>query len=67
MNAVFGDEDPRYLLHHLAKAAQIALQGSSSEFVNGFPSEEVVNRIYTETHIDVHTRWVRMRCGTPLD
>ena len=62
-----GDEDPRYLLHHLVKAAQIALQGSSPEFVNGFPSEEVVSRIYEETYIDVHTRWVRMRCGAPQE
>jgi O-acetylhomoserine (thiol)-lyase len=62
-----GDEDPRYLLHHLAKAAQIALHGASPEFLKGFPSEAVVNRIYEETYVDVHTRWVRMRCGTPLD
>ena len=60
-----GDEDPRYLLRHLGKAAEIALAGSRPEFVEGFPTEEVVNLIYEQTYIDVHSRWVKRRCAAP--
>jgi O-acetylhomoserine (thiol)-lyase len=56
-----GDEDPRYLLEHLRRAGELALGEQAAAFVAGFPAAEVVNALYEQVYIDVHSRWVRAR------
>lgn len=58
-----GDEDPRFLLEHLRRAAELAAGDSAPAFVRGFPGREVVNAIYREVYTDVHRRWIEARCG----
>ena len=59
-----GDEDPRYLLEHLRRAAQLAAGDAVPAFIEGFPGRETVHSIYQEVYTDVHTRWISARCGT---
>ncbi len=53
-----GDEDPRYLLDHLARAAQIAVGDLAPEFVAGFPSAATISEVYGQVYVDVHRRWI---------
>jgi O-acetylhomoserine (thiol)-lyase len=54
-----GDEDPRYLLDHLTRAAVLAFGDAAPEFVAGFPSAAQVSEIYEEVYVDVHRRWIK--------
>jgi len=56
-----GDEDPRYLLEHLRRAAALASGDARAEFARGFPDDEAVARLYRDVYVDVHTRWVERR------
>jgi O-acetylhomoserine (thiol)-lyase len=56
-----GDEDPSYLLDHLARAAALAFGDVAPEFVAAFPSGEQVKEIYEQVYIDVHGRWVKRK------
>lgn len=56
-----GDEDPRYLLDHFARAARLAFGDVAPEFVARFPNEATVTQIYEEVYIDVHRRWVQSK------
>ncbi len=58
-----GDEDPRYLLEHLRRAAQLAAGEQVPEFVAGFPSRAQLNEIYQQVYTDVHRRWIAARCA----
>ncbi len=58
-----GDEDPRYLLEHLQRAAELAAGDSAPEFVAGFPTRAQINAIYQEVYTDVHCRWIAARCA----
>jgi O-acetylhomoserine (thiol)-lyase len=62
-----GDEDPRYLLDHLARAADLAFGDIAPGFVAGFASLQVVSEIYEEVYIDVHRRWVESKRGAWQD
>lgn len=53
-----GDEDPRYLLDHLARAAELAFGDVAPEFVAGFPSNDQILEIYEQVYTDVHRRWI---------
>lgn len=57
-----GDEDPRYLLEHLRRAAELAAGKAEPAFIEGFPSRETINTIYRDVYTDVHTRWIAARC-----
>ncbi len=59
-----GDEDPRYLLEHLRRAAELAAGEAVPAFVEGFPSREQVGAIYQQVYTDVHRRWIAARCGS---
>ena len=59
-----GDEDPRYLLEHLRRAAELAAGAAVPAFVEGFPSREQVGAIYQQVYTDVHRRWIAARCGS---
>jgi len=53
-----GDEDPRTLLAHFIKAAQNTLEQDSPGFSTKFPSLEEIDKLYQNTYIDVHTKYV---------
>jgi O-acetylhomoserine (thiol)-lyase len=56
-----GDENPRFLLEHLRRAAGVAAGSIHPAFAEGFPDAATVDRLYREVYIDVHTRWVERR------
>ena len=58
-----GDEDPRYLLEHLRRAADLAAGDTAPEFVAGFPARARIDEIYQEVYADVHRRWIAARCA----
>ncbi len=59
-----GDEDPRYLLEHLRRAAQLAAREAVPALIEGFPPREQISAIYQEVYTDVHRRWIAARCGS---
>lgn len=56
-----GDEDPRYLLEHLAQAAQLSFGGRYPDFAAAFPDRRTVDALYERTYLEVHGNWVRRR------
>ena len=62
MRISVGDEDPRYLLDHLARAADLAFGDIAPEFVASFAGPEKISEIYEEVYTDVHRRWVESKC-----
>jgi O-acetylhomoserine/O-acetylserine sulfhydrylase-like pyridoxal-dependent enzyme len=54
-----GDEDPRALLAHFQRAAELALDPVSPGFSKRFPAPADVDALYRSTYLDVHERWVR--------
>ena len=56
-----GDEDPRYLLEHMARAAELASGDADCAFALGFPTRETVSAIYEEAYTDVHRLWIAAR------
>ena len=58
-----GDEDPRYLLEHLHRAAQLAAGDEETDFAAGFADRSVLNAIYAQVYTDVHQRWIAARCA----
>jgi cystathionine beta-lyase/cystathionine gamma-synthase len=58
-----GEEDPRTLIAHLMRAAQISIEPTSPGFVAQFPAPEDVDRLYESTYVDVHRRYAASRPG----
>jgi cystathionine beta-lyase/cystathionine gamma-synthase len=54
-----GDEDPRGLLAHFQRAAELALDPVSPGFSKRFPEPASVDALYRSIYLDVHERWVR--------
>src|SRR5262249_11838995 len=54
-----GDEDPRALLAHFQRAAELALDPVSAGFSKRFPAPDDVDALYRSIYLDVHERWVR--------
>lgn len=50
-----GLEDPRYVLVHLMNAARLCL---GEALAAGFPSPDAIDKLYRETYLDVHKRFV---------
>ena len=59
-----GDEDPRFLLEHMRRAAGVAAGSSHPAFAEGFPDAHTVAQLYREVYVDVHTRWVERRIAS---
>jgi cystathionine beta-lyase/cystathionine gamma-synthase len=57
-----GDEDPRLLLEHMREVAKLAFGDCASEIAQGFPLADTVNELFREVYLDVHSRWINMRC-----
>jgi cystathionine beta-lyase/cystathionine gamma-synthase len=53
-----GNEDPRALLAHFERAAELAF---GAAFVRHFMAPDDVDRLYDETYLDVHRRYLRSR------
>jgi cystathionine beta-lyase/cystathionine gamma-synthase len=53
-----GSEDPRALLAHFVRAAELAF---GTEFARHFMEPETVDRLYEETYLDVHRRHLESR------
>ena len=58
-----GEEDPRALLAHLMRAAELALEPVAPGFLAHFPSPEEIDRLYESTYVDVHRRYAASRPG----
>ncbi len=56
-----GEEDPRTLLVHLMRAAELALEPAAPGFLAHFPALEEIDRLYQETYVDVHRRYAASR------
>mgnify|MGYP001086905855 FL=1 len=56
-----GEEDPRSLLAHLMRAAELAIEPDCPGFVAQFPSPGEIDQLYEETYVDVHRRYARSR------
>jgi cystathionine beta-lyase/cystathionine gamma-synthase len=56
-----GNEDPRTLLAHLMRAMELAFDPVVPGFSKGFMAPADVDRLYEETYIDVHRRYVQSR------
>ncbi|MBI2719323.1 MAG: PLP-dependent transferase [Rhizobiales bacterium] len=56
-----GNEDPRVLLAHIARAGELAFEAAAPGFSAGFMAAADVDRLYEETYVDVHRRYVRSR------
>jgi O-acetylhomoserine/O-acetylserine sulfhydrylase-like pyridoxal-dependent enzyme len=58
-----GDEDPRGLIAHMMKAAEIAIEPDNPGFVAAFPEGAEIDTLYRETYVDVHRRHAEAQPG----
>jgi O-acetylhomoserine (thiol)-lyase len=56
-----GDEDPRALLAHFQRAAELALDPVRPGFSARFPRAEEIDALYREIYLDTHRRYVESR------
>lgn len=56
-----GSEDPRSLLAHLIRAAELALDPVAPGFSRQFMPAPAVDALYVDTYTDVHRRYVESR------
>ncbi|MFO1393670.1 MAG: PLP-dependent transferase [Steroidobacteraceae bacterium] len=56
-----GEEDPRALLAHLMRAAELAIEPAVPGFLAHFPSPEEIDRLYEDIYADVHRRYAASR------
>ncbi len=53
-----GNEDPRTLLAHLMRSAELSIEPVAPGFARGFLSPAAVDALYESTYVDVHRRYV---------
>ncbi len=58
-----GDEDPRLLLAHLFRAAELAMEPSDPGFVARFPAAEEIDKLYESAYLQAHHRYLRRKRG----
>jgi O-acetylhomoserine (thiol)-lyase len=56
-----GDEDPRLLLAHLFRAAELAIEPSDPGFVARFPAAEEIDKLYESAYLQAHHRYLRRK------
>ncbi len=56
-----GLEDPRGFISQIIRAAEIAICPEHPGFVEGFMSGDEIDRIYAETYLEVHSRYIDSR------
>jgi O-acetylhomoserine (thiol)-lyase len=58
-----GDEDPRTLLAHFMRAAELAIDPVLPGFSQRFMAPDAVDDLYREVYLDVHARWFDSRAS----
>ncbi len=56
-----GNEDPRALLTHFIQAAELSIEPEVPGFSAKFMGSVEVDRLYEETYVDIHRRYVQSR------
>lgn len=56
-----GNEDPRSLLAHIVRAAELTLDPVLPGFSTQFMPPDEVDRLYAEVYLDVHRRYLKTR------
>jgi cystathionine beta-lyase/cystathionine gamma-synthase len=56
-----GEEDPRTLLAHLMRAAELTFESACPGFLGHFPAPDELDRLYESTYVDVHRRYAASR------
>ena len=59
-----GDEDPRLLIGHFIRAAELILEPARPGFCNAFLKPEAVDELYRTAYLDAHTRWLNSQPST---
>jgi O-acetylhomoserine/O-acetylserine sulfhydrylase-like pyridoxal-dependent enzyme len=59
-----GDEDPRQLIGHFIRAAELILEPVRQGFCNAFLKPEGVDELYRRAYLDAHTRWLNSQPPT---
>jgi O-acetylhomoserine/O-acetylserine sulfhydrylase-like pyridoxal-dependent enzyme len=54
-----GDEDPRQLIAHFLRAAELIITPVRPGFTDAFMGSTSVDELYERTYLDVHTRWLK--------
>lgn len=63
MRIAVGTEDPRTLIAHLLKAAEITLDLDEPGFSKKFPAAAAVDAMYKKHYLDVHQRYIAGQPG----
>jgi hypothetical protein len=58
-----GDEDPRQLIAHFLRAAELIIAPVRPGFRDAFMGPTSVDELYERTYLDVHTRWLKSQPG----
>lgn len=58
-----GLEDPRMLIAHMKRTAMLSIEPDHPGFCDGFPPDDEIDRIYRETYIDMHRRFIDAQPG----
>ncbi len=53
-----GLEDPRVLVAHFLRAAELTIEPSCPGFCSGFPAAEEIDRLYRSTYLEYHRRFI---------
>ncbi len=53
-----GMEDPRVLLAHLLRAAELTIEPAVPGFCAGFPAVEEIDRLYRSIYLDYHRKFI---------
>ena len=53
-----GDEDPRQLIAHFIRAAELVIDPAFPQFSRAFMPAPEVDKLYRTTYLDVHSRWL---------
>ncbi|MFQ5733620.1 MAG: trans-sulfuration enzyme family protein [Planctomycetaceae bacterium] len=53
-----GDEDPRQLINHFVRTAELIIDPVREGFSTQFLPPEEIDDLYRRTYLDVHTRWL---------
>jgi len=59
-----GDEDPRQLLTHFIRAAELIIEPAHPGFAGHFMPPPEVDALYEKTYLDVHQRWLKEQPST---
>jgi O-acetylhomoserine (thiol)-lyase len=59
-----GDEDPRELIAHFIRAAELVIETACPGFADSFMRPEAIDGLYRTTYLDIHTRWIDSQCRT---